>query len=825
MMTDETYRTAIKAFFEQIGGKDFVEQIQASDEQIQRYRKQITKQPAPQWITPGKVLQMEHTPQGAQFTCENAKVLVTFFADDCIRVRVVHPSETFNPVFSYAVVKESPNPVDLEIITENDAYILRSAALVCRVQIAPYRLEVHKCDGTPVVIEADGPALDMHGRVKLSTQLEDDEASYGTGERVDRLNLRGRKLRFWNTDPAIYERGSDPIYYNVPFYLGLNQYGAYGIFWDNSHDGTIDIGQTDDSLLTWESVGGELRYFIFSGDIKGILERYTELTGRHELLPIWGLGYHQSRYSYYPQEDVLQVAEWLREREIPCDALYLDIHYMDGYRVFTWDKRGFPEPAALLQKLHEMGFKVVVILDPGIKVDPQYEAYISGVEADVFCKFADGTPVLGAVWPGACHWPDFTNPKTRAWWAEQCKAFLSSGVDGIWNDMCEPVTFSIQGASDLPVNIQHDKEGLGSNHAECRNVYGMQMGRASQEGLRNAYPERRPFNIIRAGYAGAQRHAISWTGDNRASWEQLRLGIAMTLNMGLSGAAFTGPDIGGFGGDTTAELLTRWTQAGCLLPFFRNHSAVDTIRQEPWAFGQPYEDIIRAAIELRYRLLPYLYTAAAECTFYGWPVVRPLAMYEPDNPMLRDIDDCYMLGDHVLVAPIVEKAATAREVYLPRGEWYDFWTGEKWQGGHRIVIDAPLDKLPLFIRVGTALPMWPVMQFADAQGVDTLSIRLYVGNGETRIYEDAGEGLGYLQGDYRWVQFQCTETGKHFKVKKGVIGDFRPSYKQIRLEVVGLNTETTWFIDGEEVEAVKHAGMFTTITVDDFERLEIPLRR
>ena len=294
--------------------------------------------------------------------------------------------------------------------------------------------------------------------------------------------------------------------------------------------------------------------------------------------------------------------------------------------------------------------------------------------------------------------------------------------------------------------------------------------------------------------------------------------------MGLSGAAFTGPDIGGFGGDTTAELLTRWTQAGCLLPFCRNHSAVGTIRQEPWAFGQPYEDIIRAAIELRYRLLPYLYTAAAECAFYGWPVVRPLAMYEPDNPMLRDIDDCYMLGEHMLVAPVVEKAATAREVYLPQGTWYDFWTGEKWQGGHRIVVDAPLDKLPVFIRAGSALPMWPVMQFTDTQKIETLTIRLYVGDGETRIYEDAGEGLDYQQGDYRWVHIQCSEIGKRFVVKKEVIGGFMPNYKRICVEIVGLKDEAIWLIDGKEVEASEKNGIFT-ITIEDFEQLDIPLRR
>ncbi|MCA9914835.1 MAG: hypothetical protein KC496_15890, partial [Anaerolineae bacterium] len=368
------------------------------------------------------------------------------------------------------------------------------------------------------------------------------------------------------------------------------------------------------------------------------------LTGRITLPPLWSLGYQQCRFSYYPQQTVLDLAGEFRKRGIACDVLYLDIHYMAGFRVFTWDRTRFPALPEMIATLHRQGFKVVVIVDPGIKIDPDYSVYVSGVEQDVFLKYPDGKPVTAAVWAGASHFPDFTSAAARCWWAEQFLPLLDAGVDGIWNDMCEPAIFTSDGASTLPDYVIHDVDGLGGDHQGNLNVYGLLMGRASQEALRKYYPERRPFNMIRAGFAGAQRYASSWTGDNSSTWDHLRLSLSMTLNMGLSGAPMTGPDIGGFDGDTDGELFTRWLQAAVLMPFFRTHTGMDTHAQEPWSFGQPYEVINRLTIDLRYRFLPYLYSLVAIAKEYGWPVIRPVFTLEPMNPDLRVVDDCYLLG-------------------------------------------------------------------------------------------------------------------------------------------------------------------------------------
>jgi alpha-glucosidase len=384
--------------------------------------------------------------------------------------------------------------------------------------------------------------------------------------------------------------------------------------------------------------------------------------------------------------------------------------------------------------------------------------------------------------------------------------------------MCEPTAFRAEPSGTLADDVQHQKEGLGGSHVENHNVYGMQMARATQQALIEYHPEKRPVNMLRAGYAGTQRYASSWTGDNASTWDHLKLSISMTLNMGLSGAPLTGPDVGGFYGNADAELVTRWNQAACLMPYFRNHTALGTAPQEPWAFGQPYETINRRAIELRYRLMPYLYSIVALSAEYGWPIIRPLFMLEPGNPEVRLIDDCYLLGDGLLVAPVVERGMTRRKIYLPQGsDWYDFWTNELYRGGEEIITEAPLDSLPIFVRAGLALPMWPEMQYSGERPLDRLTLRHYPGNHETSLYEDEGEGLAYQQGMYRWVYITASEDSDDILLSRRTAGSYEPEYQMISLEVVGLEDEPAkvridrqgaplWFFDEGILE----------ITVSDF---------
>ncbi len=644
---------------------------------------------------------------------------------------------------------------------------------------------------------------------------------------AEALNLRGKRLMLWNTDPpTIYQRGDDPLYYCVPFYLGVHNAGAYGLLWDNSYRASVDLGAVAASDLRFEAEGGSLSYYLFAGsDAQTVLSRYAELTGHIQLPPMWFLGYQQCRWSYYPEETVLKLAAEFRQRGIPCDAIYLDIHYMKGFRVFSLNQEAFPDLEGMIKKLHAQGFKVVTIVDPAIKVDANYDVYQKGLQQDVFLKYPDGERVAGAVWPGLCNFPDFAKASTRAWWAEYCKQLVGCGVDGLWNDMCEPVVFLPEVSVTLPDFVQHEDIGLGKTHVANHNVYGMLMTRATYEALEHSVPpDQRPVSMTRAGYAGTQRYASSWTGDNMSTWDHLRLSLSMTLNMGLSGAPMTGPDIGGFHGEVDGELFTRWLQAACFFPYFRGHTNLGTGPQEPWAFGQPYEVINRLTIQLRYRLLPYLYSVVAQCAEYGWPVIRPLFTAEPDNPQLRSVDDCYLLGDSLLVAPVLQAGAVSRPVYLPSGsDWYDYWTSTRVTGGQTIEVTAPLERLPLFVRAGSVLPHWPDMQYAGEQEPERLLMRAYPGSFETTLYEDDTRSMAYRGGAYRWIYITMAEDEETITINRRTAGNFKPAYQGISLEVIGLDSEPVdvkvdrqgaplWFYDDGLLEVT--AGLFSSVEIN-----------
>lgn len=813
-------------FFTEVGGKQLVDEIKAYDRLITRYDRKfaVKKRASATWIIPGGVQRVIPYERGVRFRCQNGWIEIRWVAANCLRFRLNVEDGNFTEPFSYAVSKVNWPIVDFEITHDTaEIYEMRSAALVCRVNKRSFQVQIETLDGQPICTHKQGLSWQKEGTVRLSVTLQPDESSYGMGERAYGLQLRGKRLSLWNVDPPVYERGSDPLYYSIPFYLGVRDQLSYGMFWDNSSRGTADIGMTKPDELVFEAESSELRYYVFAGDdVKDVIGRYTELTGRIALPPLWTLGYHQSRFSYYPQETVLALAQEFRKRSIPGDVIYLDIHYMSEFRSFTWDSGRFPQFSKLIDHLHKLGFKVIVILNPGINVDSSYLVCKTGVERKIFLRYPDGENVRGVVWPGQCYFPDFTDPAARAWWIEQITTLIKAGVDGIWNDMCEPSIFTLDSTVTLPDYVQHNQDGLSGTHLENHNVYGMLMGRASLEGLQKHRPAKRQFNIIRAGFAGAQRYGVSWTGDNSSDWDHLRLSISMALNMGLSGAPITGPDVGGFNHDATAELFTRWMQAACLMPFFRSHTTLASHAQEPWAFGQPYEVINRLAIELRYRLLPYLYAVVAQSKEYGWPVIRPIFMAEPHNPQIRSIDDSFMLGDALLVAPVLEAGAVRRRIYLPEGEWYDYWTNELLTGGQYITIPAPLERLPLFVRAGTVLPHWPVISHIGEKEPDTLIYRVYPGEFETVLYEDQGEGLEFENGNYRWVYVTCAWDDSKLIINRRIAGRYVPAYKTIKVEVVGFDEEPQqvrvdrqgaplWFYDDGLLE----------LTIDDFQRIEI----
>jgi alpha-glucosidase len=749
--------------------------------------------------------------QRIELTAENAMAHISVLAPDLIRVRV-SPSGRLPPPFSYAVCKadEEWAPVELDVEEQQDHLMIRTAKLHCRVNKADMAITFLDPDGTIINADAAGVGWQQGSeKVLCWKHMPPGEHLYGLGQKTTRLDKQGLAFEMWNRDPQFYSPGEDPIYSNIPFYQGLVGGRAYGVFYDNSARGRFDFGAQTPGITRFEAECGEMRYyFTYGPELATVLDRYTELTGRMAMPPLWTLGYHQNRWSYYPEARVREVARQFRERRIPCEAIHLDIDYMDGFRCFTWDEGRFPDPAGLVRDLHADGFHVVAMIDPGIKVDPRYWVYRDGLQQGVFCTYPDGTPFKGPVWPGECCFPDFTSPRVRSWWGELYRGMTDLDVDGFWNDMNEPAVMSPEGET-FPDIVQHEWEGLGADHRTAHNVYGMQMARATAEGLAELRPDERPWVISRSVWAGSQRYNMHWLGDNRSDWASLRNGIQLVLNMGLSGIAFTGPDTGGFDGTPTGELLVRWNQLGVFTPFFRNHTAKNTKDQEPWAFGEECERISRQFIELRYHLLPYLYTAFWQSAQRGLPMMRPLVLAFQDDPHVPGIDDQFMFGDAFLVAPVVDEGATSRRVYLPRGRWVDFWEGTLTAGPQITRLVAPLDRLPLLVRAGSVVPAWPVMQYTGERPVDQLVLHVYPGDGEGWLYEDDGHTWAFREGEQRVTRLvsalrpsQSGTASKTLCLERHAEGPFVPPYQRIQVAVHGVTSAPRDIsVDGEGLDA------------------------
>ncbi|MGH7867161.1 MAG: glycoside hydrolase family 31 protein, partial [Candidatus Dormibacteraceae bacterium] len=458
----------------------------------------------------------------------------------------------------------------------------------------------------------------------------------------------------WNSDVYGWGSTTDPLYETVPFFIGLRQGKAYGIFFDNTYRSSFDFGTESPDYFSFGAEGGDLNYYFFSGpDHKAVLGRFTELVGRTPLPARWAIGYHQSRYSYTPEKKVRFIADNFRFRHIPCDAIFLDIAYMDGYRVFTWDLNRFPHPAQMISDLGKEGFHIVTIIDPGVKADSKYWVYQQGLAGNDFVKMPDGSVYIGKVWPGDSAFPDFTSSRVRAWWGSLYQGLIKDGVAGFWNDMNEPSVFDVPSKT-MPLDATFYDHGLHSSHAKIHNVYGMLMSEGTNDGMLKARPGARPLVITRDTYAGGQRYATVWTGDNSSTWEHLRISLRELMTMGLSGLDLAGADIGGFALSPSPDLYTRWLEAGVFYPYCRTHTSIGTRDQEPWSYGNRREDINRDSIDLRYRLLPYLYNAFYQSSQTGLPVMRALLLDYPNDPEAVSQENEFLFGDDLLVAPVVK---------------------------------------------------------------------------------------------------------------------------------------------------------------------------
>ncbi len=762
------------------------------------------------------------------FTDGDAKVEIIVVTEEIIRVRLA-PHGVFLEDFSYAVPELKFKNIAISA-TETDAeFRVSTPKLNCHIRKTDFFISFS--DISEVVTSSDAKPMHWEENTQFggyyvfcTKECHPDENFFGLGDKPTELNLRGKRLTNWNTDAYSFGWNQDPLYRSIPFYISVNDGIAHGIFFDNTFKAHFDFGSEDKSKTSFWADGGELQYYYIHGPhMMDVVKRYHILTGTHPMPPIWALGYHQCRWSYYPEAKLRAVANGFREHRIPCDALYLDIDYMDGYRCFTWNRRYFPDPKKMIADIAAQGFKTVVIIDPGIRVDDNYPIFKEGKEKKYFCRRSDDYFMEGHVWPGRCQFPDFTNPEVREWWGGLFDELIEMGVAGVWNDMNEPAVF---GSGTFPVDVRHQYDGHRGSHRKAHNVYGMQMVRATYEGMRKILKVKRPFTITRAGYSGLQRYASVWTGDNVASWEHLRLGNIQCQRLSMSGVPFCGTDIGGFSGEPDGELFTRWIQLGTFSPFMRAHSAGDTKEREPWSFGEPFTTINRAFIELRYRLLPYMYSAFWEHHRYGFPILRPVVMQEQDVLKNHFRQDEFTFGDKILVCPVLYPGQRKRRVYLPKGKWYNFWTNEVVSGGEELEVAAPLETMPIFIKAGSVIPEYPVMQYTSEFPVEEVKLNIYYSDYEANsfLFEDHGESFAYEQDIYIEKKFVVNGDAGSLVVDHSMEGLYTPRYDGYCFNVIGLPfTPTSIIIDGRAVNdfIVNELNILVFRHTKTFKRIEI----
>ena len=608
------------------------------------------------------------------------------------------------------------------------------------------------------------------GKSVVRIKVDADADLYGGGEVWGPLRRNGKTIEFWNVDTPCY--GVDDgthLYQSHPWVLGLRSDGtSFGIIADN----TWQAWMTTDTEVVFRSMGPAFRMVIIEKNSpQEVMQELVNLTGTMEMPPLWSLGYQQCRYSYHPDTRVKEIADTLRYHKIPSDVIWMDIHYMDQYKIFTFHPQEFSQPKALNDYLHSKNFKSVYMIDPGVKVQKGYWVDDQLMENGYAVRDEEGNAYVGKVWPGDCHFPDFTRPEVRSWWSTLYPPFMAQGVDGIWNDMNEPAVFEGPRSSMPIMNMHQGGDGLRPDvHLRYHNVYGLNMVRASRQGLLLANPTKRPFILSRSNFLGGHRYAATWTGDNYSNWEQFMASIPMSITLGLSGQPFNGPDMGGFCGDSNGKLVANWTAVGVYFPFVRNHCIDGGRAQEPWAFDQECLDVCRTAINRRYRLMPYVYTLFQEASKDGMPVMRPVFMADTKDKSLRAEEKAFMLGGDLIIIP-----RWAGDANLPAGDWDILPLEDKDDGFQPYLAQRP----------GSIIPMANLYQNTVEMKTDSLTLLVNPdseGRAEGRLYEDAGDGFDYQQGQFAEYKLQASTEGKQLTVSLGQV-DGKAASKQRTLRV------------------------------------------
>jgi alpha-glucosidase len=774
------------------------------------------------WQHLGVVQRVEKLQDGVELTAGRTKVRITAFRNGVIRVRVAAQGG-FSKDTSWAVV-EAPEPPSLKIEDGKNEVRMTTASVSILVQKSP--LLVTFADAEGHVLLADEPTLPMAWdarRIHVWKKMPADENYYGLGDKTGPMNRRNRAFTMWNTDAFGWGESTDPLYKTIPFFLGLRKGLAYGVFFDNTYRSSFDFGKESRDYFSFGAEGGELNYYFFAGpEPKKVIEEYTALVGRSPLPPLWSLGYQQCRYSYYPESRVREIAHRLREKKIPADVIYLDIDYQQDYAPFTINREYFPHFEPMIADLRAQGFHTIAITDLHIKKNPDhgYVPYDSGMKNDVFVKNSDGSVYAGVVWPGESVFPDFTLSRVRDWWGGLYKDFVAMGIAGFWNDMNEPSVF-LRADQTMPLDTVHRfDDGTTLDHRAVHNFYGMENARATYEGLRKLQGDERPFVLTRAAYAGTQRYAATWTGDNSATWNHISMSIPMLLSLGISGYALAGDDIGGFAGSPPPDLLTRWYELGVFNPIYRDHAAKGTADHEPWASGPEHEAIRRRYIELRYKLLPYIYTGIEETTRTGLPFMRPIFLDYPQLESSYNNNRDFLFGHDLFVAPVATEMVNAEEVQLPPGDWYDYWTAQKHASTDKITLRPELDEVPLYVRAGAIIPMQPVVQNTGEKPNGPLQLRVYAGDDcRGSLYEDDGHTFAYQAGEFLRVSYSCqASVGSMTVTSSTEKSGFQPWWNSAEVTIFGAASEPKEVRIGDQVVYEWHydgESHTVTLTVPD----------
>ena len=734
--------------------------------------------------------------EGLVLNCGAASVSLEAVTPEVIRYQLELPGVDGS---SWAVVEQQNRPAALEVSETPSGLTITTKAL--NIEVARENCGITFADDQGVLQKDLLPVSFQKAEAGYATTftfaLPLDQHIYGLGEKGGRMDHRHKTVSMWNSDTFGYGTGHDPLYVSIPFYLGLRDGQAHGVFFDNSSETFFDFGNfREDRLVMRSSAGGATYYFIAGPEPKQVVERYTGLTGRMPLPPLWSLGHQISRWAYFPQWMPVEIAQQAREHQIPLDAVYLDLTYHKDYLPFTWDPVHFPDPAGMVRELNSLGVKTVVIVDPALKVDPGYSVYQAALRRGFLLKNPDGSPYTALMWPGVSAWPDFYNPEVREWWGGLYAELVQTGVAGIWNDMNEPAVFdqpygAVPAPDDPAPTGTHYRRSMpltiksqtgGTQHTQ-HNLFALAEVMGTYQGLDRLMGNNRPFLLSRAGYAGIQRYAAIWTGDNTSSFEHLEVKVPMLLNMSVSGLPMVGADIGGFVGNATPELLVRWYQASVFDPLFRNHTAKGTYDQEPWVYGEGYLAPIRDVINLRYRLMPYLYTAVEQASRTGQPVLRPLYFQFPDDPETYAIEDQFMAGDSLLLAPVLKEGATSRRLYLPAGIWYDYWSKEQLKGGRWINYPVKLETLPLFVRAGSVIP-WQSATMSTAEKPSQYGLEVYPGPDTAVSYWYSDNGRSQA-GDSRLVSLELKPGQRSLTLASSQEGEYSGP-NQLKVSFYGL---------------------------------------